>query len=102
MWYELLEWLIEKGARKFLIATENFALSTKLSHQINKLLVQKKATIVLTSIQQAASVKESEKLIEDANKMGPLEGIFFVSLVTYLILFIYFRWFSYFKSFDKK
>ncbi|KAK7602868.1 hypothetical protein V9T40_006842 [Parthenolecanium corni] len=80
LWFELVEWLINRGARKFIVALDNFSVDPKISHQINRLLVQKKATIILTTIKKTNTVEDSASLIAEANNVAPLEAIFFVSL----------------------
>ena len=57
-------------------------MDPKISHQINRLLVQKKATIILTTIKKTDTVEDSADLIAEANNVAPLEAIFFVSLVS--------------------
>ncbi|XP_065212309.1 fatty acid synthase-like [Planococcus citri] len=79
-WFELLEWLISRGAKKFIVALDNFSLGTKISHQINRLLVQKKTTIILTSLKKTESVSEASNLIREANNIAPLEAVFFIDL----------------------
>ncbi len=81
LWFELLEWLIKRGARKFVVALDNFSVDPKISHQINRLLVQKKATIILTTLKKADTAEDAASLIAEANNVAPLEAIFFVSLV---------------------
>lgn len=81
-----MEWLIQKGAKKFIVALDNFSLGPKLSHQINRLLVQKKATIILTSSKKAETAQDASGLLAEANNVAPLEAVFFVSLVMHLFL----------------
>lgn len=81
LWVELVEWLVEQGAKKFIIALDNISMAPKLSHQINRLLVQKKATIILTTSKRAGTVTDARNLITEANNLAPLEAIFFVSVV---------------------
>lgn len=80
-WLELVKIMITKGARKFIVALENFNLGPRVSNQINRLLSQRKATIVLTSSSKLENFQEAESVAVEANKIGPLEAIFFVSLV---------------------
>ncbi|XP_065222314.1 fatty acid synthase-like [Planococcus citri] len=79
-WFELLEWLISRGAKKFIVALDNFSLGTKISHQINRWLTQKKTTIILTSLKKIGSVEDASGLLTEANNIGPLEAVFVIAL----------------------
>ncbi|XP_065212331.1 fatty acid synthase-like [Planococcus citri] len=79
-WFELLEWLMSKGARKFIASVDNFFVGPNISHKINRLLNQKKATIILSSSRKTETLQDAETLVQDANKMAPLEAVFFASV----------------------
>ncbi|XP_065211044.1 fatty acid synthase-like [Planococcus citri] len=79
-WFELLEWLMSKGARKFIVPVDNFSIGSNTSHKINRFLKQKKVTIILSSSQKTESLQDAETLIQDANKIAPLEAVFFASM----------------------
>ncbi|XP_065212158.1 fatty acid synthase-like [Planococcus citri] len=79
-WFEVLEWLMSKGARKFIVTVDNFFVGPYLSHKYNRLLNQKKATIILSSSQKTESLQDAETLVQDANKLAPLEAVFFASV----------------------
>lgn len=81
-WFQLLEWLISKGARKVIVAIEDFSVGPKISHQMNRLLNQKKVSVILTSSQKTTTLQDSTQLIADANRMAPLEAVFFISMVS--------------------
>lgn len=100
LWFELLEALISQGAKKFIVALDNFALGTKISHQINRLLVQKKTTIILTSLKKTGSVQEASNLIKEANNIAPLEAVFFVALVSIQIFQIFDEKMNYLKCME--
>lgn len=82
-WFELLEWLLERGARKFLIALENCALESNISHEVKRIIVQKNATIVTTQM-RTETVDDASELLKQANNIAPLQAVFFVSLVKIL------------------
>ncbi|XP_065212332.1 fatty acid synthase-like [Planococcus citri] len=79
-WFELLEWLVSKGARKFIVTVDNSFVRSYISHKYNRLLNQKKATITLSPSQKTESLQDAEALVQDANKMAPLEAVFFASV----------------------
>ncbi|KAL6953872.1 fatty-acid synthase system [Sarracenia purpurea var. burkii] len=82
-WFELVEWLISKGARKFIASVDNFFLGSNISHRMNRLLNQKKATIILTTSQKTETLEDAENLVHEAIRIAPLEAIFFVSVVSH-------------------
>ena len=77
----MVEWLINKGARNFIATVDNFFVGPNTSHRMNRLLNQKKATIILSSSQKTETLQDVERLVHDANKIAPLEAVFFVSVV---------------------
>lgn len=57
------------------------SIAPKVSQKINRLLVQKKATFILTTSKKAETVSDATDLIMEANNIAPLEAIFFISVV---------------------
>lgn len=57
------------------------SIAPKVSQQINRLLVQKKATFILTTSKKAETFSNATDLITEANSIAPLEAIFFISVV---------------------
>ena len=83
-WFELLEWLSNRGARKFIIALDDKTIPSKLTQQVDQLLNQINGSVTLMTSKSTETVDDSIDLIVEANSLAPLEAIFFASFVCML------------------
>jgi fatty acid synthase len=86
MGLELLHWMIFKGAKK-LVLTSRSGIKTNYQRVIFKRLedlgkkYQMFKTEIIVSTHNSNTIEGSEQLLKEANKMGPIGGIFHLAVV---------------------
>lgn len=79
---EMVEWLVTKGARKFILCLEIVSRTCEITRQISRLREQTKAIVVVTTVLKLDEIENARQFYEDTEKIAPLEAIFFVFIVS--------------------
>lgn len=78
---ELAEWLIERGAYKLILTSRS---GIKTGYQARKVRLWKEKGInVQVSVRNIVKLEETLMLMKEANKIGPVGGIFHLAMVSY-------------------
>lgn len=81
---KIISWLRERGSTNFVVVGEKFSSGPKISSQINDLMSDEKMTICFKSLSKLNSSEDASRLIEETNRLAPLDSVFFVSMVSAL------------------
>lgn len=73
---------MNKGATKFIIVLNCLSGSLNSSHQLNRILNRKRNSISFATPSNINTVKDAVELIAQANKIAPLEAVYFVLVVS--------------------
>lgn len=88
LWLDTAEWLIQRGARKLLIALDKDIHTTNFCRRFDRLIDLSYVRIMLTSASRINCEENTADLIREVESLGPVSGIFCVALVS-LIYLIY-------------
>lgn len=90
LWLDIAEWLIQRGARKLLIALDKDIHTTNFCRRFDRLIDLSYVRIMLTSASRINSEENTADLIREVESLGPVSGIFCVALVSLMNLIHYF------------
>lgn len=79
---KIINWLRERDVSNFVVILEKFSSNSTISSQINRLLNDKNITISFISLDKLNSNDDADQLINETNKLAPLDSVFFVSMVS--------------------
>lgn len=98
LWVELIKWLINNGARKFVVFLEKSTSRSQTSTYVNQLLASQENVEVLTTSASTLDHKQKTGLyLEKTKRLGPLKAVFFMAMVTTLFQFFFrLQWFHMF------
>ncbi|XP_075231646.1 fatty acid synthase-like [Lycorma delicatula] len=81
LWLDVVTWLCERGARNFLIGIDNHLMSSSVTRRYTILLSKySSCKIQLVTNNYITSETEAEEILSKASSLGPVDGIFFVSV----------------------
>lgn len=78
---KIIQWLKERDASHFVVI-EKFHLSHGVSEKMDNLLRDKKIAISYKTFDELNSSEDAAQLIDETNKLAPIDSIFFVSMVS--------------------
>ena len=77
---ELAHWLVERGARKLVLSSRSGPKEAFQKVSIKRLTEDLGATVVISNA-DASTLAGAQKLIDEANKLGPVGGVFNLAVV---------------------
>lgn len=83
LWLDLSEYLLKNGARRLVIASLKQNLTTNVSRKFNNLMIQHRATIVMTTVSRLDTLRGAEEFIQEAVRIGPVAGIYCTFMVCF-------------------
>ncbi|XP_054279954.1 fatty acid synthase-like [Macrosteles quadrilineatus] len=80
LWLDLAQWLVGRGARRLVLAPTYAHLNTSNAHRLDRLINLNYARVMLTSAARIGTYDDATIVLNEAIKLGPVGGIFFVGL----------------------
>ena len=77
---ELAHWLVERGARKLVLSSRSGPKDAFQKVSIKRLIDDLGATVVISNA-DVSTLAGAQKLIDEANKLGPVGGVFNLAVV---------------------